>query len=712
MKDKQYKNYTILNVERLGKTGDRESFLWKIKNIESNKQFSYITTISGTRIATEKLVTDEKIKEDAWPSVIFNLDQGIEKNEHKIELYSDSELGKYFTPEPVVDFIFDILNVLKNKENKEIQRWQSHKPHPHYPSVVDPACGEGIFLKKAVESDFTSEDPRFKAPYVWGIDIDESVVARWENISILKMFHGNKEKMKNHFYHQNGLIPLKHKPLAYKKGVDDLQHFDAVVGNPPYGGIGVNFGGKLTPENRELLDALEKFEIFGFKKAQSAQVKIATKLNGGKDIKISLFDQVSVGESVKVEIEPNYKIGVEEVIKKSQGIPIEILFIERFLQLCKPGGWIAIIIPDGILANSTYDYVRRFIAERAKILGIVSLPRGTFKEAGTSAKTSILFLQKVEDKLLTPKDWDYPVFLISTNTTEKEYFDKIAKEFKSFIETGKLIMDEKTKNPKIVRWTDGKEAIMVRVDKTAKEMYEEKPSGRIDADYWHPKYSVLEEESKFNIEVLGNFVDYITYGTILTEEDRAFTNKGIFYISSTTVTFTGINFYLNPLFVSENDPRNKESKKPHKHDLIFNRSGVGTLGRQCVFLYDSKEWTVSDDTDVIRLTNINPFYVSVYLKSKYGKQEVEQKSRGVSGLIKINFDDIKAIRVPIIPETVQKHIEQEYLKMSKFHDKAMEAKKKNNEKEYKENLETAEKMLKDLVTKTEAVIRGERKDVI
>ena len=50
--------------------------------------------------------------------------------------------------------------------------------------------------------------------------------------------------------------------------------------------------------------------------------------------------------------------------------------------------------------------------------------------------------------------------------------------------------------------------------------------------------------------------------------------------------------------------------------------------------------------------------------------------------------------------------------MSKFHDKTMEAKKKGDEKGYKENLEIAEKMLRDLIEKTEQVIRGEKDDVI
>src|SRR3989344_5078908 len=94
------------------------------------------------------------------------------------------DLGIFYTPAEVVDFIFEILKIWKNKEDKETKRWQSHKPLAHYPSVIDPACGEGIFLKKAVESEFTGEDPRYKVPFVWGVDLDGTVVNQWEEISI------------------------------------------------------------------------------------------------------------------------------------------------------------------------------------------------------------------------------------------------------------------------------------------------------------------------------------------------------------------------------------------------------------------------------------------------------------------------------------------------------------------------------------------------
>ncbi len=259
--------------------------------------------------------------------------------------------------------------------------------------------------------------------------------------------------------------------------------------------------------------------------------------------------------------------------------------------------------------------------------------------------------------------------------------------------------------------SDGNELLMIRTDITMWEMMNEKPAGRWDPEYWHPKYDVVYE-TKYTLRRLGEFIKEITYGVILTGHERNFSRSGVNYVSATTVRDTGIDHSLNPLFVRKDDPRNRLDKKPRRGDLILNRSGIGTLGRQCVFTYDPDDWTISDDTDVIRLEGISPFYISIFLKSRFGQLQISQRTRGVSGLVKLNFDDIKEIKVPLLSQQIQGSIDQEYKKMSAFHDKAMEAKAKGDQVGYQRNIQIAERMLKDLISRTEEVIRGERDDVI
>ena len=166
---------------------------------------------------------------------------------------------------------------------------------------------------------------------------------------------------------------------------------------------------------------MEKYEIFSYRKNKKV------KENNNEGQTGMSFDEMN---------EQNARIPSAEIAKLAQGTPIEVLFLERFVQLAKNGGWIAVIIPDGILANSNMHYVRQFIADKTKVLGIVSLPRNTFKHVGTSAKTSILFLQKREEK--SNNDLDYEVFLASVNNLEKLNFDHIVQSFNNFYNYGTI----------------------------------------------------------------------------------------------------------------------------------------------------------------------------------------------------------------------------------------------------------------------------------
>lgn len=79
-------------------------------------------------------------------------------------------------------------------------------------------------------------------------------------------------------------------------------------------------------------------------------------------------------------------------------IKTEILFIERCLELLKPGGRLGIVLPESIFNNPSLAYVREFCEDRVFIRAVISLPQDTFSSSGASVKTSLLFLQKFSEK--------------------------------------------------------------------------------------------------------------------------------------------------------------------------------------------------------------------------------------------------------------------------------------------------------------------------
>ena len=125
-----------------------------------------------------------------------------------------------------------------------------------------------------------------------------------------------------------------------------------------------------------------------------------------------------------------YTVGFKGDGKAQSKVGRDILFIERNLDFLKPGGRMAIVLPQGRFNNTSDEYIRGFIAEHARILAVVGLHTNTFKPH-TGTKTSVLFLQKwndnPDDRSFCPKVEDYPIFFAVSekggkdNSGEYEY---------------------------------------------------------------------------------------------------------------------------------------------------------------------------------------------------------------------------------------------------------------------------------------------------
>ncbi len=149
----------------------------------------------------------------------------------------------------------------------------------------------------------------------------------------------------------------------------------------------------------------------------------------------------AVVKSTEKDYLEKYKLG-----KGKQNQKTEILFIERCLDFLKPNGKMAIVLPDGILTNSSLQYVRDFLMENSQILAVVSLPQFAFTHFGAGVKSSLVFVRKKKDN---EKTGNYPIFMAiaehigydatgrddrinDLNTILEEYrkFEKNPKEYK------------------------------------------------------------------------------------------------------------------------------------------------------------------------------------------------------------------------------------------------------------------------------------------
>jgi len=124
------------------------------------------------------------------------------------------------------------------------------------------------------------------------------------------------------------------------------------------------------------------------------------------------------GDIKESRIIHKYELGYNNKNKPKSKVGRDILFIERNLDFIKPGGRMAIVLPQGRFNNTSDKDIREFIADKARILAVVGLHGNTFKpHAGT--KTSVLFVQKWDDKLC-PKKGDYPIFFAVSEKAGKD----------------------------------------------------------------------------------------------------------------------------------------------------------------------------------------------------------------------------------------------------------------------------------------------------
>jgi len=263
------------------------------------------------------------------------------------------DFGQYFTPRPIVNFIVDTL------------------PITHDSLVLDTSCGSGGFLLHALDKvrkqaadfypDFENDPKEANAHYkhwhdfaeknLYGIEINEQI-ARTAKMNMIIHDDGHTNVIAT-----DGLLPI-----------DDIKDQD---GNVKQQGIYSRTKNEGFAYNR--FDFIITNPPFGSSIKQTEQ---------------AYMHQYGYAQK-----------GIDWLNSKSKqsdrdNQSTEILFIEQCHKFLTAGGYLAIVIPDGILTNSSLQYVRDGIEEKFRIIAVVSMPQTAFQATGAGVKSSVLFLKK------------------------------------------------------------------------------------------------------------------------------------------------------------------------------------------------------------------------------------------------------------------------------------------------------------------------------
>lgn len=296
--------------------------------------------------------------------------------------------GEFFTPRNVCEMATRMVFATYPPE-----KWLSLK-------VLDPACGTGGFLvavkntwRRVLVDQAGRRYPGNAAKasewvyrrlqeicnhHLFGIDINPALVRACQ--MNLVMHGGEEEDGAPNVLAANSLLPPSEWPKEVREKVG-LGRFDVVLTNPPFGA-----GPGLVVDDPHVLDQFELRYI-------PAEVR-----------------------------KPRFRGGPPPKPIQRSGVPPEQLFIERCWQFLRPGGRMAIVLPDSILTNPGLLFIRQWILKRCRILASIDLPTETFEAfGGTGTQTSVLVLQKKMTEQMrleevTGQMEDYEVFMAICKT--------------------------------------------------------------------------------------------------------------------------------------------------------------------------------------------------------------------------------------------------------------------------------------------------------
>lgn len=269
--------------------------------------------------------------------------------EYLVNPEQKGQKGQYFTPRPVIKMAVKMLN----PEDGE--------------KVIDPSCGSAGFLIHTIRHIQNkcnwSQDQiyRYANEYLYAVDFDD----RLKKVAKTMMIIAGDGKA--NVFGVNALdvrewqkSPARDKIGEFAKHIDNGD-FDLVLTNPP-------FAGKITSKAQ-----LVAFDLY--------ELALTGKLAADDEDEVE-----EIAEQLEVKTAKKGKRTVS-------GMKRDILFLERCLDFLKPGGRMAIVLPQGNLNNLGTRGLRDYIAKRARLLAVVGLPYNAFKPF-TNTKTSVVFVQK------------------------------------------------------------------------------------------------------------------------------------------------------------------------------------------------------------------------------------------------------------------------------------------------------------------------------
>ncbi|MBI5649347.1 MAG: N-6 DNA methylase [Chloroflexi bacterium] len=322
----------------------------------------------------------------------------------------------------------------------------------------------------------------------------------------------------------------------------------------------------------------------------------------------------------------------------------DILFIEKCLKLLRPGGRMAIVLPDGILQNISNSHIRFWLRAQAKVLGVVSIPQEAFIPYGTGIKTSLLVLQKL------PVSNHRACFMARM---QKVGYDVKGQPIYQRDESGRLI---KT-SAGLPSVDDDVEKIATRFAEFQRDAFASNTedifivpasslNSRLDAEHYRPDDQTLIEHLKsIGAKPLGAIADILTE----TDDFRLVGDSEIRYIAIADVDARTMQVVAQQIMPAHEAP-SRATYRVRAGDIITATAGASTgTARQATALITEDEDSAICSNGFAVLRNIHgvaPLFLLAYMRTEFYLRQVRRLMTG-HAIPAISTDDLSKVLVPI-----------------------------------------------------------------
>lgn len=322
----------------------------------------------------------------------------------------------------------------------------------------------------------------------------------------------------------------------------------------------------------------------------------------------------------------------------------EILFLELCIRLLRPEGRMAIVIPDGILQNSTTEYLRYWLRTQARLLAVVSLPQVTFVPYGTGIKTSLLLLQK-------------------NPSSVRRIFMAIPQRIGYDVKGQPVYKREgDSRNPRIDTDLPDVADLYERfqrgdttwVSPTAFWIDESSLNHRFDAEHYQPYDAcMLRQLSQYPVRPLGELADILDRGDDFRKEDA-----DIDYIAISDVA-PQLMLVVSKQRMHASEAPSRARYRVRAGDIITAISGAstGTKNHATALITEDEDGAIcSSGFAVLRnFREVEPLYLLAFMQTEFFHRQVRRLLRG-HAIPAIALEDLATVQVPVPPQEVQQAI--------------------------------------------------------